>query len=92
MDIALAGFYSSSLSPEYNFIYLENTGSNQFKPYYFPDIAGKWLTMETGDFNGDGKTDVILGSFIYKSPELIQLMAQGVADLPKAIVLFNQSK
>lgn len=92
VDIALAGFYSSSLSPEYNFIYLENTGSNQFKPYYFPDIAGKWLTMESGDFNGDGKTDVILGSFIYKSPELIQLMAQGVADLPKAIVLFNQSK
>jgi len=35
-----------------------------FKPHALPiSKYGRWYTMETGDYNNDGKTDIILGNF-----------------------------
>jgi hypothetical protein len=39
-----------------------------FKTFSFPEL-GNWsyLTMEKGDINGDGKMDIILGGFDFKT-------------------------
>lgn len=31
--------------------------------HQFPAAIGRWISMDAGDINGDGKTDLILGNF-----------------------------
>ena len=65
LDIASIAF-----SPDYihqpleSFVYLKNNGNFDFQPYTFPKAdIGRWLTMDAGDIDGDGKIDIILGNF-----------------------------
>ena len=51
--------------PEEGFVYLENNGDLKFSPYSIPETqSGRWLTMDAGDLDGDGKIDIVLGNFI----------------------------
>jgi hypothetical protein len=75
LDIAAIAFY-----PDYEggkpvpFLYLKNTteaasdGASpklQFEPYTFPESnAGRWMVMDANDLDGDGDTDIVLGSFV----------------------------
>ena len=65
IDIAAISFFADYVNhPEEGFVYLENTGNNNFSPYTLPEARqGRWLTMDAGDINSDGKTDLILGNF-----------------------------
>jgi hypothetical protein len=65
LDIAVIAFFADfKYHPSEGFTYLEQTGTNQFKPHQLPiDQYGRWLTMEVGDINHDGKPDIILGNF-----------------------------
>ena len=52
------------MKPEEGFVYLKNKGNFKFQPYSLPAAKdGRWLTMDAGDIDGDGKTDIILGNF-----------------------------
>lgn len=66
-DIAAISFFPDYKgAPVEGFIYLENNGMFSFNASTFPEaIEGRWLVMEKGDFDKDGDTDLILGSFIY---------------------------
>lgn len=45
-------------------VYFEGRGNLQFKTHRLPGFnAGRWLTMDIGDLNGDEKKDIILGNF-----------------------------
>jgi FG-GAP-like repeat len=65
IDIATISFFADyAHQPEESFVYLKNTGNMTFKPYSFPEAnLGRWLTMDAGDIDGDGKMDIILGNF-----------------------------
>ena len=65
LDLAVISFFADYRhQPEEGFVYLENTGNFQFKPHTLASgKAGRWLTMDAGDLNGDGKPDILLGNF-----------------------------
>jgi len=65
MDIAAISFFADNVRhPEESFIYLNNKGNMDFEPYTIPGTsAGRWLTMDAGDIDGDGKPDIMLGNF-----------------------------
>ncbi len=62
LDIAGSAFFPdfSSNEPE-QFVYLENNGSLKFKPFTHPETyKGRWMTMDIGDYDLDGDTDILL--------------------------------
>jgi hypothetical protein len=65
LDIAAIAFFADfKYHPQAGFTYLEQTKPNQFTAHELPiDAYGRWLTMETVDFKGDGYDDIILGNF-----------------------------
>lgn len=65
LDIAAISFFADyARQPEEGFVYLQNRGSFNFEPHTAPATeSGRWLTMDAGDIDGDGKTDIILGNF-----------------------------
>ncbi len=65
LDIATISFFTDYIKqPEESFVYLKNTGNLEFQPYSFSGAdMGRWLTMDAGDIDGDGKIDLILGNF-----------------------------
>lgn len=65
LDIAAISFFADyAWQPEEGFVYLENQGNYKFRPFSIPETqAGRWLTMDAGDVNGDGKIDLVLGNF-----------------------------
>jgi len=74
LDIASISFFADySSRPEEGFVYLQNNGRFNFRPYNIPEAnKGRWLTMDAGDVDGDGKIDLVLGNFsapgMIKSP------------------------
>jgi hypothetical protein len=65
LDIAAISFFADYANhPDESFIYLENKGNLDFQPYSIPNTtSGRWLTMDAGDIDGDGKIDLIIGNF-----------------------------
>jgi hypothetical protein len=65
LDIATISFFADyEHQPEEGFVYLENQGNLDFKPYSLPATKnGRWLTMDVADYDHDGKPDIILGNF-----------------------------
>ena len=64
LDIASIAFFPDyEKAPMESFIYWENKGDTSFTRSSFPGATdGRWLTMDAGDFDGDGDADLILGN------------------------------
>jgi hypothetical protein len=65
IDIASIAFFADfAAQPGEGFVYLKNKGNLEFEPYTIPETkTGRWLTMDAGDLDGDGKTDIVLSNF-----------------------------
>lgn len=91
-DIAAISFFADYLRhPEQSFIYLDNRGEMHFEPWTIPGTdAGRWLSMDAGDINRDGKTDLILGNFSM-APSAIPAAAKWQQG-PPFLLLLNTGK
>lgn len=93
VDIAATAFYSDPLNPPHGFIYLSNEGKMNFKAFATPMAAsGKWLTMEAADFDQDGDTDIVLGSYFHTIGEMTKLISRGQLTFPQLLVLTNRRR
>ncbi len=65
LDIATISFFADyGRQPQEGFVYFENNGDLNFQPYSLKGTEeGRWLTMDAGDIDGDGRPDLILGNF-----------------------------
>ncbi|GAC1586668.1 MAG: hypothetical protein NVS3B19_05270 [Ginsengibacter sp.] len=65
LDIASISFFADyQHQPEEGFVYLRNNGNFNFTASSIPETQkGRWLSMDVGDIDGDGKIDIILGNF-----------------------------
>jgi hypothetical protein len=62
--VGISMFADYDNRPEEGFVYLENKGNFTFVASTVDAVnKGRWLTMDTGDLDGDGDQDVVLGSF-----------------------------
>jgi FG-GAP-like repeat len=64
LDIAAISFFPDfNASPQQNFVYLQNNGKWQFVPHSSSKTdVGRWMVMETADYDQDGDEDLLLGS------------------------------
>ena len=68
LEVAVIAFFPDfKKHPDQSFIYFENIGNYKFIPHTTPLAAtGRWLVMETADYDRDGDFDIILGSANFK--------------------------
>ena len=92
LDIATISFFADyEHQPEEGFVYLEQRGPFTFIPTTIPECKlGRWLTMDAGDLDGDGKIDLVLGNFSMGSTTTKPNM--NWAQTPPFIVLRNTGK
>ncbi len=68
IDLAAIAYFTDPHLAE-TFVFLKNEGNLHFTPYGPPKEINfeNVLTMDAGDFNGDGKQDIIIGSALISS-------------------------
>lgn len=97
LDIALIAYFADfEQHSENGFIFLDNVSVDKqynFKAHTSSETtAGRWLTLETGDYDHDGDTDIALGAFIYGSVTNYNLQQQWLKSAPDVMLLYNRSR
>lgn len=65
-DLAVVSFFPNfAHKPEEGFVLLMQEKDRSFSAHLVPEAReGRWITMTSGDFSGDGKPELLLGSHL----------------------------
>jgi hypothetical protein len=92
MDIAAIAFFPNYLGTfKESFTYLEHTGNLKFNASTFVEsIAGRWITMDVGDLDGDGDADIVLGAFNRSFGDIPEMLGKSWEERgPSILILEN---
>jgi len=72
LDIAAISFFADyNHAPEEGFLFYHQLENLKFDVFKIPGTSGgRWLTMDAGDVDGDGKEDILLGNFSIGWPSM----------------------
>lgn len=71
--VSIAYFPDLERSAGEALLYFENGGDMEFTPRWVRGAgAGRWINMQAGDLDGDGDTDIALGSFTASRDQIIE--------------------
>ncbi len=92
LDVAAISFFPGYQSaPEAGFVYLQNQGNMNFTAHTFAESTyGRWLVADTGDLDGDGDLDIVLGSLAFEVVPPNGLLDEWVERGIPFVVLENQ--
>lgn len=93
LDIAVTSFFADySRKPYEGFLYFDNKGNNSFTPYHPPEASyGRWIAMDTADWTGNGKDDIVLANFSLGPTKVHQQVEAILTQSPHLLVLKNLS-
>ncbi|MFN2570402.1 MAG: FG-GAP repeat domain-containing protein [Gemmatimonadales bacterium] len=92
-DILATSNFADERHPERGILYLENSGHYRFQPYAFSAAAGnQWNVMTTGDFNGDGRVDAIVGAMYLQNITRGQRFNGRMLEMGKEPLLFFENR
>ncbi len=94
-DLAsIAYFPDYNNRPEEAFVYWQNNGNLDFRPFSIPAAAsGRWLVMDAADVDDDGDEDIVLGSAKMAMGSIPQALLKRWSDAsPSVVLLENKTK
>ena len=99
LDIASISFFPDySGQAKESILIFENVSQGDqlaFEPFTIDGYkSGRWIVMDSGDFNQDGYPDLVLGSFVVQNPYGNQsgIKKEWMENSPMFVILLNQWK
>ena len=95
MDIAAISFFPDFQNrPEEGFVFFKNQGNFDFQPQVYPKISdlGRWLIMDSADWDQDGDTDLILGALTFEVVPKMNYVNRWVENGIPFIIMKNLDK